>query len=392
MKKVRGSSRTVRIRDLRRLEVACFAIGFVSAILILLVAVKLQGGALLGAKKYDYYRGMDKSFGKYYQIEELAKRNSIYSFSVDGLDDEMAGLVLAGIKDDEYARYYTAEEYEQYKQAYNAYVGIGVAMSEVDGDFVITRVNKGGPSDEAGLKVNDVVTEIDGKSLKSLEEASKLISGENGTTVKLTVERDGKTSTYEVTRTLVDFDSVDYRVYDKKSGIGYIQVSSFTDGTAKSFKSAVKDLKNQKCDKLIIDLRGNLGGKEKAGIELADILLPSCVILKEKDSKGKETTWKSKQSSIGMKYVILVDENTASASEAVASAVKVNGGGKLIGVTTYGKGLTQAMHEFKDGTAFKYTVSEFFAADGSKINGVGVKPDIEARGDKVLEEAVKALR
>lgn len=386
-------AKTVKVKDLRRVEIVFFTFGFVAAFLALLIYVKvLQGGVFLSKDTYEYYQGMNETYGKFYKMETLVEENGLFDYEVDDLDDYLAASVMAGMKDDEYAKYFPADSYSQFKHRYVTYIGIGITIRDDDGKFTVTDLIADGPAATAGIEVDDVIVSIDGKKPASISEASELISGDAGTTVKIVVERDGKSKTFNVDRTEVEADTVDYKVYDKDAGIGYVKVTSFSKGTTKDFKLAVKDLKNQGCKKLIIDLRDNTGGLESEGLDLADELLPSCVIISETDNKGKEKVHKSNQSSIGMEYVILVNEYTASSSEIVASAVKANKAGLIIGTKTYGKGLIQKLHEFDDGSAFKYTTGEYVAADGSKVHKVGVTPDIEASGDACLEAAVKALK
>lgn len=386
-------ARTVKVKDLRRVEIVFFIIGFIAAFLALLIYTKVfQGGVFLTHSQYDYYKGMDDTYGKFYKMETLVEENGLFTYETDDLDDYMAASVMAGMKNDEYAQYYPARSFKQFKHRYVTYVGIGVTTREEGGKYLVASVIDNSPAAEAGIEKGDAIISIDGKKPASHNEVSDLIGGDAGTTVVIVLERDGKSKTVSVDRAEIAADTVDYKVYDKAAGIGYVKVTSFSKGTTKDFRLAVKDLKNQGCDKLILDLRDNTGGLEVEGIDMADCLLPSCVIISETNNKGNEKVHKSDQSSIGMKYVILVNEKTASSSEIVVSAVKANKAGVIIGTKTYGKGLIQKLHEFEDGSAFKYTTGEYVAADGSKVNKAGVTPDVWATGDDCLTQAVKALK
>ena len=178
-----------------------------------------------------------------------------------------------------------------------------------------------------------------------------MISGEAGTKVTLTVKRGDKTLDFDLTRQKIETDSVGYSVLEDHPEIGYINIASFIKGTDDEFKMAVKDLKSKGCTKFIIDLRDNGGGLTDSSIEIADYLLPACKIMSENTKDGTETVYNSKASSADLDMVILVNENTASASEILTAALQDNKAGTVIGTKTYGKGVTQLMHKFSDGTA-----------------------------------------
>ena len=218
-----------------------------------------------------------------------------------------------------------------------------------------------------------------------------MITGEAGTKVTLTIKRGDETIDFDLNRQKIETDSVAYDTVKDHPEIGYIVISSFIKGTDDDFKMAVKDLKAKGCTKFIIDLRDNGGGLTESSIEIADYLLPACKIMSENTKDGSETVYNSKASSADLDMVILVNGNTASASEILAAALQDNKAGVVIGTKTYGKGVTQMMRKFSDGTAVKITVTEYFRPNGGTVNGVGITPDIEAEGEEVLEEALREL-
>ena len=226
--------------------------------------------------------------------------------------------------------------------------------------------------------------------MTNVDDAISAIEGKQFTRLEIIVDRDGKEKKFTLYRQKVEQESVDYKVY--RGDIGYVSISAFSKGTCDDFNTAVNDLKRQGCTKLIIDLRSNGGGITDEGIGLADRLLPACRIISCRYSnKDEDEIENSKASNIGMKYVLLVNENTASASEIVTSAVKDNKGGKVIGQRTYGKGLIQRIKSFDDGSAMKYTIGEYYSPKGKKINGKGVEPDIKASDDNIMSAAAAAL-
>lgn len=372
-----------------------FITGILLGMVLLVGVVMLTGGRLLLPSQNEYYKGLDRAYGKYYELITMIDEEALADYDPQKITDKVLKKVVAGL-DDPYAEYYTAEEYEQFQKKYaKSYVGIGVAVGEKDGKVYVGNVTADSPAEEAGIKAGDIIVAVDGAEVDGVDDACNRIAGENGTEVKVTVKRDDKKQDFVMNRGKVINKSVEYRELYPQHHIGYIAISGFKKNTANEFRLAVKDLKNADYDKVIIDLRGNGGGSTESAYKLADMLLPECEILSYVNSKGEKTVQKSDASTLGIKYVLLVDENSASASEMVAGAVKDNKGGKLIGCTTYGKGVTQITRKFRDGSALKITIEEFFRPSGKKINEVGIEPDIEIDphdNEAIMKRAVKELK
>lgn len=353
-----------------------FFSGIIVGMICMLLVAFLSGGGVLSPAKNKYYRSLDASYGKYYKIIKLLNEEALAEYNPEVINDEVLKGIVAGL-DDPYAQYYTADEYKLFEKKYSkSYIGIGISITDTDNKVVVVEVDEDGPAGEAGVKPGDVIVSVDGENVKDSNDASLKLSGENGTEVELDLLRDGKEMKLVMNRSRIDTQTVAYSKLDKKQKIAYIRIAAFREGTAREFELAVKDLKNDGYDKAVIDLRGNGGGSTGEAYKLADLLLPECVILKEVNSKDEEKIEKSKSGTVGIEYVLLVDGGTASASEMVAGAVKDNNGGKLIGTKTYGKGVTQITHKFRDGSAIKYTIEEFFRPSGKAINKVGIEPDI----------------
>ena len=261
----------------------------------------------------------------------------------------------------------------------------------MEGDIVIMTVFEGTPAEEAGILPDDIIVKVDGKEPKDVDEAVDMISGEAGTKVSVTVRRGEELIEFNLNRQRIETESVGYSVLEDHPDIGYISISSFIKGTGDDFKNAVNDLKSQGCDKFIIDLRDNGGGLTDESIEIADYLLPACRIMSENKKDGTETVYNSKESSADLDMVVLVNENTASASEILTAALQDNNAATIIGGTTYGKGVTQIVHQFNDGTAVKLTATEYFRPSGKTVQGVGITPDIEAYEDGYLDAALREL-
>ena len=370
-----------------------FLLGVIVCLTAIFAGSHLFGlGHIVSDRDYKYYRELDANYGKYYEIMKMIGEDPIAQVSPQELSDAELKEIVASIGDP-YAEYYTKEEYQDLQKRYlGDYVGIGIGIVQVDEDIVIMTVFEDTPAEAAGIKADDIILKVDGKEPKDVDEAVDMISGEAGTEVTVTVKRGDEVIDFTLNRERIETDSVAYSVLEGHPDIGYIYISSFIKGTDDDFKDAVKDLKSQGCDKFIIDLRDNGGGLTDVSIEIADYLLPACRIMSENTKDGTETIYNSKASSADLDMVILVNENTASASEILTAALQDNNAGKVIGVVTYGKGVTQIVHQFDDGSAVKLTATEYFRPSGKTVHGVGITPDIEAETEEeVMDAAIKEL-
>lgn len=348
-------------------------------------------GRFVPEKAYDYYIDLDKSYGKYYEIMKMIGEDPIAQKDPEEISDEELKEIVSSIGDP-YATYYTAAEYAEIEKRYlGDYVGVGIGVVQEGDNIVIKSVFDDTPAAEAGVEPEDIIVKVDGKKPSNVDDAVSMITGEAGTKVTITVKRGDKTLDFDLNRQRIESESVVYSVLEGHPEIGYINIASFIDGTDDEFKSAVKELKDKGCTKFILDLRDNGGGLTDPSIEIADYLLPACKIMSENTKDGTETVYNSEASSANLDMVILVNENTASASEILTAALQDNKAGTVIGTKTYGKGVTQLMHKFSDGTAVKLTVTEYFRPNGKTVNEVGITPDIEAADGEVLEEAIKEL-
>ena len=369
-----------------------FVLGFLCCLLLTALFYRFQTfGKFVTGDQYEYYKELEKNYGKYNEILRLIGEDPIATTQPGEIDDKKLKELVASIGDP-YAQYFTAEEYEEFERTYAGdYVGIGISVTDEDGRIVIKTVMDEGPAKEAGMQPEDVIIQVDGAEPKDSSEAVSMITGESGTPVTVTVDRGGEEIEFKMNRTKINHDSVSYKVLENNPEIGYIAIESFISGTSKDFKLAVRDLKNRGCRKFIIDLRDNGGGLTNESVTIADYLLPACKIMSEKTKDGEETVYNSKESSADIKYVVLTNSNTASASEILAGAIQDNKGGLIIGEKTYGKGVTQLTKKFSDGSAVKMTITEYFRPSGKAVNGEGITPDIEAASDDALDTAIEEL-
>ncbi len=282
--------------------------------------------------------------------------------------------------DDPYTEYISKEEMKDYMEdATGNFVGIGIYMvknTEVDKIMVLAPI-KGGPAEKAGILPGDLIISVNGEqySADDMTTASSKIKGEEGSKVEIEILRGTETKKFELTREHIKVNPVEGKVI--QNNIGYIEFSSFDEGTAEDFKSKYQELEKQGIKSLIIDLRNNGGGIVDEALKIADFILEKDqVILYEVDKNNKEEVEKSKNEPIiKIPVVILTNENTASSSEILAGALKDNGKAKTVGTTTFGKGVIQKLMQLIDGSGLKITSEEYLTPNRTKINKIGIEPD-----------------
>lgn len=325
------------------------------------------------------------------ELEKLNLTNRIINSQFIGdLDNTTIGENLISYMftqlGDKYSEYYTIEEYSDYLNTYSgSFGGIGVVIDSSDPTaLLITDVTTDSPAQKAGIIANDVIIKVDDEDVTGMDikEVVSKTRGEVGTDVKLTVLRNGEELEFTITRDTIDNNTINTENFD---GIGYIYISQFGTGTGEQFTEAVDELIDQGITGLVIDLRSNGGGIVNSAIEVADYLLDAETIGYSVNKNGVESKFTTEDGKIDIPFVVLVDKNTASASELLAGSLQKNGV-PIIGENTYGKGVIQAMGKLYDGSGYKLTVQEYFLSDGTKVNGIGIIPDVEAIYTTELDE------
>lgn len=300
--------------------------------------------------------------------------------------ENMFKAIIASLGD-KYAEYYTAEEMTaMFEDSEGIYYGIGsyVMMDEETGYPILSGVFANSPASEAGLRDGDIIYEVDGVNHfgETLDDWVSLIKGPEGTTVDLTIYRQGEPDYLHitVTRRKVESPTVVYEMYDNK--IGYIQITEFDDVTTGQFSDAYSDLNSQGMKALIIDLRSNGGGNLDTVLAIADEMLPKGIITYTEDRFGNRENYTSKgNSEIEIPVAVLTNEYTASASELLTGALKDYNKAVSIGTNTYGKGIVQTIFPLDDGSGIKLTTSRYYTPNGTCIHEVGIAPDIELEFD-----------
>ncbi len=287
-----------------------------------------------------------------------------------------------------YTHYYTKSEFEDYLSGIEeSYVGIGVVISaDTENDKIrVISPFYDSPAYKAGIKPGDFITGVDGEKYNSsqMDECiSAIKSGEEGTSVNITVERGGKELEFTVERSEIVENSVTSEMLD--NNIGYISITGFNksadfagNSTSSEFETEIKKLQDSGMQKLIIDLRDNPGGVLDEVCAVADYILPEGVITYTKSRNGERKDYNSDKNELDIPIAVLINENSASASEILAGALKDYDRAEIIGKQSYGKGIVQSVLPFTDGSGISMTVSEYYTPKGVSIHGVGVEPDYE---------------
>lgn len=324
------------------------------------------------------------------------------SFYFGDVDDETAkdNIYKAYLSSygDKYTMYYTADEYKALKESTNGkFYGIGaVCQLSGEGGVLLVDVYDNGAGYQDGLRSGDRVVNVDGRDITGMELSSAvaLIKGDKGTSVTLEVIRGTERLTFSAVRDAVEAKTVSYTLLD--NNIGYLSISQFEEVTTKQFKAAVEDLQSQGMKGLVIDIRNNPGGLLDTVVGMLKYMLPDGLIVYTEDKQGNRKEYKGQDNDeFNLPLAVIVNGNSASASEIFAGAIQDYGKGTIIGTQTYGKGIVQTVKPLTDGSAIKFTIAKYFTPKGQDIHGKGVTPDMvveydtDADVDTQLDTAIK---
>lgn len=328
-------------------------------------------------------------------LESLLDQNFLFDYNEDQIYEGSLKGMFANLGDP-YTSYYSPDEFSKLMESLNGrYSGIGLSVqASKEGYIKVVSVFDNSPAKEAGIKSGDYLTKVNGEAFggNQLEEAVAEIKGKPGTDVSLTILRteeekaDSKEFDVKVTRADVNVDTIDDDILEVRGKkIGYIHIKAFDDITWQDFSDSYSKLMAQDIDGLILDVRNNPGGALDVVINIADNFLDEGVIVTTKDKNGKEVIEKSDANASDIPITVLQNENSASASEILAGAMKDRGRAKVIGTQSFGKGVVQKVFNLDNGAGAKITISEYFTPNGTQINEVGVTPDIEVESDEDLD-------
>ena len=349
------------------------------------------------------------SLSKYYEIKSLIDDYFVEEISDGELADGMALGAIYSL-DDRYSAYFTAEEYSKVldnNEGLGAGIGVDVTKHPDTGNIYVINVYNGSPAEAAGFKSGDSIVSVDGKNVADLgfDSAVALIGGKEGTVCKIGVLRDGEETVLEPVRGRYVMTSVYYHMIDT---VGYIRITDFNTATVAQFKDAVSDVTDKGATALIFDVRQNSGGTLDSVEKILDIILPEGDVVSATYKNGnKKVLFSSDKNEIDLPMTVLCNEKTASAAELFAAAIRDFGKGKLVGETTYGKGVMQRTFGLSDGSAVRLTIAYFNPPSGINFNGEGLTPDVSVeltddqskyyyflddQTDPVIKEALKVLK
>lgn len=321
--------------------------------------------------------------GKMERIKSIMDENFLYEVDEDDLIDGMYAGMLAGL-DDPYSVYYTVEEYNSLIESTTGiYYGIGVTVSQDPRTGIITVVKPfaGSPGYEAGMLPGDILFSVNGVEVTGMDltSAVNLIKGAEGTTVNISIAREGETDYIDlvVERRQIEIPTIEYEMLE--NDIGYIQIFQFDEITFPQFMEALAELSAAGMKGLVIDLRDNPGGRLDVVEAMLDAILPEGLLVYTEDKNGirADEYYSDPNSVLDVPLTVLVNGNSASASEIFAGDIQDFGAGTVVGTTTFGKGIVQRIYTLGDGTAIKITVSNYFTHAGRNIHDVGIQPDVE---------------
>lgn len=338
---------------------------------LLSIAIVLSTTAFIN--KYDFVNQKLEAIGRaietYYigEIDAEKMEQGIYKGYVAAVGDP-------------YTTYYTPEEFESFmEKSSGVYAGIGVQMTidQSDNSIVVVDVFPGSPAEKAGMLPKDKIIGAEGETLNGdrFEDAPKLIKGKPGTKVNVTIFRPSENKNHEldITRENVIYPSVNSEMLE--DDIGYIQIRQFEELTYNQFKEALTNIESKGGKGLVLDLRNNTGGLLHITEKIADEFLSDGTIVSTKDNTGKVEETKATKGATDLPVVIVVNEQSASASEVLSGALKDHNRATLVGTRTFGKGIVQSIMQLSDGSALKVTTSQYFTPSGVCIQGEGIEPD-----------------
>ena len=348
-------------------------------VIMLIIVVALVTFVITTVVMYNKFSGSNSKLSTNVELE--AKINSIkrilesdYLGEIDEeklIEGALQGYV-SGL-DDEYTEYFTKEEMEDFTaETEGNYVGIGIYMIQnlEDNKVVVLAPIKGSPAESAGIKSGDIIKKVDGKeyNAENFDEIAADIKGKIGTIVNIEIQRGTEILNFNVERKDIDLYPIESEVVE--GNIGYINIPSFDEGCAKEFKEHYDELDKKDISSLIIDVRNNGGGIVDEALDILEYILDkdSVMMITVNKNNEEEIEKTTKNPSIKLPIVVLVNENTASASEIFASALKENNKATIIGTKTYGKGVIQELLRLSDGSGLKVTTEEYYTANRNKID------------------------
>ncbi len=362
----------------------------------------LSSGFSTDSSLEKYLKKVRNVINKYYLWKDDIQEEKLEIGAVEGYVSALG---------DEYTEYIPADEMEEYTENITGnFVGIGIYMiaDEESGRVVVYYPIPESPAESAGIKAGDLIISVDGTeyTAEDFDNIADYIKGEEGTTVNIVIERNGERHSFDIVREKINTNPITIEMLE--NNIGYLKLPSFDEGTAEDFKAKVEELQTEGAQKLIIDLRNNGGGIVEEATDIADLLLErgKTIISTVDNQEQKEVTFSENDPTFTMPVIVLVNENSASASEILACSLQDNERATIVGTKTFGKGIIQTLLSLTDGSGLKITTEEYYTPKGTTIHNVGITPDevvelpdtvtsiyaVEREEDTQLQKATELLK
>lgn len=378
-------------------------------IIIIILMTGLVVGVSTGIVVYRNYNKNETNLPghktDYLSEFESAYYNILNSYVEKVNEKELMNAAIEGMYNflgDPYTSYLDETMSDDLTDRLNGYKGIGVEITKIEQGILVANVFENGPADIAGLEIGDIIVKINGKDVtkSTAAEAQNMIKKSADSKIEMSVLRGGITITLEIDVKEVHVPTIEKSIYE---GVGYIRITSFSNKTSEQFETALKELEEQNITSLVIDLRNNGGGYLNAAYEIAELFVEKGKNIYGLETKKGTTFYEDRtKESRSYKVGILMNGGSASASEILAAALKESYGATLIGTLSYGKGTVQETSELSTGGMIKYTTAYWLTPDGNKIDGKGLKPDVEINGafrdglpyeeDVQLKEAINTVK
>lgn len=341
-----------------------------------------------------------KKYGSLQTLDGFVREHYYGDIDEDNLSDGILKGYVSGLGD-KYSRYLTPEEYqEEVSSESGKLVGLGLTLTQDESGYIrIVEIMADSPVSDAGVHAGDIITSVEGNDvlIEGFDASIDALMGQEGTSITLTIRRDGIDKDYVFTRRSMEVKSVEGEML--KGYIGYIKITSFKQNTSEQFISELEKLRSNGAKGFVFDVRDNPGGLVTSLEECVDPLLPEGVIATAEYLDGhSDTLVYSDESEIDLPMVVIVNKKTASAGELFAASLKDFGKAQLVGTQTYGKGVMQETSRFDDGSAIVLTVAKYKTANSECYDGVGITPDViidddaETEADEQLEKAIETVK
>lgn len=346
--------------------------------------------ALASAISYGCFFHIMGPARKLGELQGLIEERFIGDYDAEVVEDAAADAMIEALGD-RWSYYIPASEYTDYEeQMDNAYVGVGITISKLSDDsgFLVESVQEGGPADTAGMLAGDVIAAINNDSTQgmTIEQARNLVRGEVGTSLTLTVLRQGEAQNLYITRNQVNIAVATGQMLTGE--IGLVRIENFDARCAQETLSAIEQLRDSGVKALIFDVRNNPGGYASELVKVLDYLLPEGELFRAVDYTGKTSVDYSDESYLDMPMAVLVNADSYSAAEFFAAALQEYNAATVIGEQTSGKGYFQKTFQFDDGSAVGLSVGKYFTPNGNSLANVGITPDIPVPVDEEVYDQI----